>query len=179
MSAAPDRLETPRLILRRPNRADARAIFDRYASDPEVTTFMGWPRHASLKDTEAFLAFCEAEWTAWPAGPYVIESRETAAMLGASGFGFETATRASTGYVLARDAWGRGYATEALQGIVSLAPGLGLRRLYAFCHHEHRASAHVLEKCDFEREGLLRRYMVFPNLRPGEPADTLCYARTW
>jgi RimJ/RimL family protein N-acetyltransferase len=90
---------------------------------------------------------------------------------------FETPVRASTGYVLARDAWGLGYATEALRAMAELAARLGVRRLYALCHPGHPASQHVLDKCGFAREGLLRRHSEFPNLRPGEPADTLIYAR--
>ena len=37
-------VETERLVLRRPTAADAPAIFARYASDPEVTRYMAWPR---------------------------------------------------------------------------------------------------------------------------------------
>jgi RimJ/RimL family protein N-acetyltransferase len=90
-----------------------------------------------------------------------------------------TAFRADAGYVLARDAWGRGYASEALQAMVSLAPGLGFVRLQAMCHVAHRASARVLEKGGFTLEGILRRHTEFPNLAPGTPCDVLCYARVF
>jgi RimJ/RimL family protein N-acetyltransferase len=52
-----------------------------------------------------------------------------------------------------------------------------VRRLYAVCHHAHRASARVLEKGGFTLEGVLRRYAEFPNLAAGERADVLCYSR--
>jgi RimJ/RimL family protein N-acetyltransferase len=177
--AAPERFETARLILRRPSLADAESIFSRYASDPGVTRYLSWPTHLSLEDTRRFLELSESEWQRWPAGPYLIESRGDGRLVGSTGFGFETPFRAATGYVLARDAWGLGYATEALQAIVGLAPELGIRRLYAICHSEHLASQRVLEKCRFEREGLLRSHSEFPNLKPGEPCDVLCYARVF
>jgi RimJ/RimL family protein N-acetyltransferase len=82
-----------------------------------------------------------------------------------------------TGYVLAKDAWGAGIATETLGAMVALAQGLGVRRLYALCHPGHGASVRVLEKGGFSREGLLRRYAVFPNLPLSDPGDALCYAR--
>ena len=173
---APDRLETSRLILRRPRTADARAIFERYASDPEVTRWLGWPRHATVADTEAFLGFSEAEWERWPAGPYLIERRADGVVVGTSGFGFETLQRAMTGYVLARDAWGQGLATEALRALVELTPSLGLVRLHAFCHADHAASTHVL---GFVREGVCRRHSVFPNSGVAGPLDIVIYARTW
>ena len=169
-------LRTERLILRRPRASDATSMFERYASDLEVTRLVGWPRHTSISDTEAFLAFTESEWHERPAGAYLIECRTTGALLGSTGFGFESAQRAATGYVLARDSWGRGYATEALRAIAQLAPQIGVRRLYALCHAEHRASAHVLEKCGFVLEGVLRNYTEFPNLTPGEPCDVQCWA---
>jgi RimJ/RimL family protein N-acetyltransferase len=46
---------------------------------------------------------------------------------------FETATRASTGYVFAVDAWGMGYATECVVAMKELAVRLSVRRLYAGC----------------------------------------------
>jgi [ribosomal protein S5]-alanine N-acetyltransferase len=176
---APERLETERLLLRRPRATDAASVFSRFASDPEVTRFLGWPRHESIEATRAFLEFSDAEWTRWPAGPYLIESRDESRLIGSTGLGFEEPFRAATGYVLARDSWGRGYATEALRAIVALAPDLGVRRLYALCHPEHPVSQRVLEKCGFVREGLLRKHSLFPNLDPGEPGDALCYARAF
>lgn len=168
-------LETTRLRLRRPRPADAASVFERYASDPEVTRYLGWPTHKSVADTDGFLAYCDAEWERWPAGPYLVESRE-GVLLGSTGLGFETPEQAATGYVFARDAWGRGYATEALTAMRDLARGLGVQRLYALCHPDHRASHHVLEKCGFLREGTLSAYAEFPNLAAGVLSDVVCYA---
>src|SRR5580765_3818584 len=142
----PERLETARLVLRRPVPSDAAEIFERYAADPEVTRFMSWPRHESVADTEGFLAFSDAAWRQWRAGPYLILSRD-GAVLGSTGIEFETPYRATTGYVLARDSWGCGYASEALRAVADLAFRAGVERLYAVCHVEHGASRRVLEKC--------------------------------
>ena len=65
--------------------ADAEAVFIRYASDSEVTRYLGWPRHQSVDDTKAFLTFSDAEWSRLPAGPYLIESRSEHALLGSTG----------------------------------------------------------------------------------------------
>ena len=177
MAPAPERLETERLILRKPQFDDAAAMFARYASDPDVTRLLGWPRHVSIDATRAFIDTSHGTWTQWPAGPYLIESRDTRELIGATGLGFETPSRAATGYVLAKDAWGMGYATEALQAVIRIAAGAGVVRLYALCHADHQASARVLEKCHFAREGILKRYAEFPNLGVEGPCDVLCYAR--
>jgi RimJ/RimL family protein N-acetyltransferase len=196
---APERIETARLVLRRPTLADAEAVFERYASDPEVTRWLGWPRHRSLDDTRLYLAWSDAQWRQWPAGPYAIEARADGRLLGGTGFAFESPIRespirespiresetgasptvATTGYVLARDAWGHGYATEALLAMVELAPALGVRRLVALCHPEHAASERVLAKCGFLREGLRSVAAAFPNVAPGRRCDVAVWSRAF
>jgi RimJ/RimL family protein N-acetyltransferase len=170
-------VDTRRLVLLRPAPADAEEIFHGYANDPEVTRYLGWPRHESLAHTRAFVAFSEAEWSRWPAGPYLIRSRETHLVLGTTGLSFERAGEAMTGYVLATDAWGHGYATEALTAMIEVARAVGVVRLYSLCHPSHRASWHVLEKCGFTRDQRWTRPIEFPNLARGILQPVLCYAR--
>jgi RimJ/RimL family protein N-acetyltransferase len=172
---APRRFETARLLLRQPQPSDAEAIFERYAGDAEVTRFLGWPRHRSIRDTEAFLHFSAQQWERWPAGPYLIISRSDGQLLGSTGFGFQTQHEAVTGYVLAKDAWGNGYATEALVGVIDVAARIGVARLYALCHPEHRPSQRVLEKCGFVHD-VSTPLVEFPNLSPAVQQEALCYA---
>jgi RimJ/RimL family protein N-acetyltransferase len=174
---APERIDTERLQLRRPVAADADAIFTAYAADPDVTTYVGFPRHRTVDDTRAFLHFSDALWMQWPAGPYLAFLRDDGALVGSSGLVFETPLRAATGYVLAKPYWGRGLATEALGAMARLAAGCGVQRLYAICHHQHLASARVLEKGGFLYEGTLRRYAEFPNLTRGVLYDVRCYSK--
>jgi RimJ/RimL family protein N-acetyltransferase len=174
---APERVFTPRLVLERPRLSDAEAIFSRYASDPEVTRYVAFPRHHSVDTVRTFLTFSDAEWEREPAGAYLIRARTDGQLLGGTGLGFETPFRASTGYVLARDAWGQGYASEALLAMVDVARVTLVRRLYALVHPEHQRSMRVLERCGFTCEGTLQRHDEFPNLSPGEPSDVRCYVR--
>jgi ribosomal-protein-alanine N-acetyltransferase len=167
---------TSRLILRPPLAEDAALIFRRYAGDPQVTRFVGWRRHASISETHSFLQFSTAEWGRWPVGPLLIESRNEGALLGSTGLAFESQERASTGYVLARDAWGFGFASEALAAMVELARDLAVTRLYALCHPSHAASIRVLTRCGFTAEGVLPTPMVFPNLDDDTPQSVACFA---
>ena len=173
---APERIETKRLVLRKPRIEDADEVFARYASDPEVSRYLAWRLHQSPDITRSFLEYSDAEWARWPAGPYLVELRDNGRLLGGTGFAFETPYRASTGYVLAKDAWGQGYASEAVAAIVDVARAIGLVRLYALCHVDHDRSVRVLERTGFQREGTLRQYLEFPNLAPGKPSDVFCYA---
>jgi RimJ/RimL family protein N-acetyltransferase len=171
---APDRVDAPRLLLERPSEADAAEIFERYAGDPEVTVYLGWPMHQTVADTAAFLSFAEQQWRSAGVGPYLIRSRE-GRLLGATGLQLLDARHAVTGYVLAADSWGRGYATEALTALLGVARSLALAELFALCHPEHRDSQRVLEKCGFARDLDWTGQIEFPNLAPGVLQDVFRY----
>ncbi len=78
------------------------------------------------------------------------------------------------GYWLGRAYWGRGIMTAAC-GVVSdlVLNRFGLVRLEARVFAWNPASMRVLEKCGFEREGVLRRSIC----KDGEVIDAVLYAR--
>jgi ribosomal-protein-alanine N-acetyltransferase len=172
---APEALKSERLCYRRPGSGDLEKILKGYAADGEVTKYLSWPTHRSPEDTLFFLDFSDAQWEKGPAGPYLIEAEGR--LIGSTGLAFETAHRATTGYVFAKEAWGKGYATEALKTMIGLARQLGACRLESICHADHQASARVLEKGGFVREGLLRRHTIFPNLDTAEPCDVYMFGQ--
>jgi ribosomal-protein-alanine N-acetyltransferase len=70
------------------------------------------------------------------------------------------AQSASVGYWMGLPHVRRGYMTDAVRGVVPYAFGtLGLHRLEAACLPHNAASARVLEKSGFRREGTARRYL--------------------
>jgi RimJ/RimL family protein N-acetyltransferase len=106
----------------------------------------------------------------------LIISRTDDRLLGSTGLRFQAPHEAVTGYVLAKDAWGKGYATEALAAVIDVAARIGVTRLFALCHPDHRPSRRVLEKCGFMRDETSTRQVEFPNLATGiqqEQAATL------
>jgi [ribosomal protein S5]-alanine N-acetyltransferase len=86
---------------------------------------------------------------------------------------------ASMGYCLDDAAWGRGYATEAARALLVWAFGtLDLNRVQAETDTRNAASARVLEKLGFVREGTLREDCVVN----GEVSDSWVYGllrREW
>jgi ribosomal-protein-alanine N-acetyltransferase len=171
-----ERFHTERLIIRRPVAADAEVIFRGYGGDPQVTRYVSWPRHQSLQDSRSFINFSDAQWARWSAGPLLIETAEDRRVVGGTGLAFESSELATTGYVLSKNAWGCGYATEALGGVIRIARQIGLRALCARCHPFHVVSQRVLEKNGFIREEE-PRLASFPNLPEGESREALYYAR--
>lgn len=70
------------------------------------------------------------------------------------------------GYSLSADFHQKGYGTEAIGQFLSLAfRELDLYRIEAKCSVHNEASYRLLEKCGFEREGILRSYLMIRSQR--------------
>jgi ribosomal-protein-alanine N-acetyltransferase len=86
---------------------------------------------------------------------------------------------ASLGYCLAEGAWGDGYATEAARAVVGWGfDTLDLNRVQAETDTRNTASARVLERLGFVREGELREDCVVN----GDVSDSWVYGllrREW
>jgi RimJ/RimL family protein N-acetyltransferase len=73
---------------------------------------------------------------------------------------------AEVGYALTTPAQGRGLMVPALEQLLAELFGrTAIERLEARCSVENVASAHVLERCGFRREGLLRGYFQLAGRR--------------
>ena len=172
----PETLETDRLILRRSRASDAEAIFGEYARDSEVTRYLAWRPHQSLTDTNAFLKRAVAAWDAGQRYAWVLTLKGTDRAIGMLSCGIQH-HQAGLGYVLGRRYWGQGLMPEAVKTLVTwLLNQPSIYRVWAVCDTTHAASARVLEKVGMQREGVLRRLAVHPNLSP-DPRDCYCYSR--
>lgn len=177
MYRLPESFETDHYCLRRARIEDAQAIFDAYATDPEVTRFLGWMPHLSVTDTNEFLQIVTAEWEAGNGFPLVVFDRRKPAELVGMFHPQLNGHRVSYGYVLRRSAWGKGCASEVMRRLVDHALSHSqVFRAEAFCDVENAASAHVLEKAGMEREGVMRRYFRHPNISD-IPRDCFLYSK--
>lgn len=168
------RLRGVRLILRPPQRVDSHAIYA-YASEPLVTRYLAWPRHASLADSECFLLRAIADWSCGENLVWLIE--DESGVVGAIGVRI-SAVNAGIGYVLASNRWGQGYAGEALQLVgEALSRHSPVRTLWALCVEENIASTRVLEKGGFHVDRTLNNYFSCPN-EGGRAVDVVVYTRS-
>lgn len=172
----PEVIATSRLVLRRPRMSDADDIFDNYASDPEVTRYVTWRPYKDRSEVAPFLQSRLARWDSGEEYSWVLTLPSEDRVIGMIGCRVREHA-ADVGYVLGRKYWGHGYVTEAAKAIVDWASALeSIYRVWAVCDVENKASARVLEKVGMQREGILRRYIVHPNISP-EPRDCYVYAR--
>ena len=168
-------IQTKRLHLRKPRMEDATAIFDGYAQDPEVTRYLVWKPHKNIQETEQFLLACGQLWQREKDFAYAITLKETETLIGMFGL-HPMNLKIEVGYALAQPYWGKGYMTEVLHAVIHWAfTQPDIFRVQAFCDVDNIGSARVMEKAGMLREGLLRRYVLHPNIS-AEPRDVYMYA---
>lgn len=85
-----------------------------------------------------------------------LPTAEGAKLIGSAGLA-RHGEDAELGYWIARDHWGRGYATEAARAVVRLAAALGHRRIVASHFADNSASGRVLQKVGFRPTGEIRQ----------------------
>lgn len=173
----PERIETGRLVLRKPHMQDALPIFNGWAQDRDVTRYLTWRPHEQLEQTMEFVRGCLAAWETQKRFPYVITIKETEEVIGMIDPRIE-GSKVGIGYVAARAHWGRGYITEATRAVIEWAlQQATVYRVYATTDIENIASRRVLEKAGMRCEGILRRYILHPNVS-NIPRDSYLYAIT-
>jgi RimJ/RimL family protein N-acetyltransferase len=170
----PETLRTAAVTLRAPRRSDARAVFENYAGDPRVTRYMLWRTHAALSTSERYLSYViqrNAMGVEWSWAITLPDDDECIGMVSV----IPDRHKAELGYVLAHDYWGRGIMTGVARSLLHWCfERAGLSRVWATCASANAASARVLEKSGLRREGMLRSWLVFPNLAR-TPQDCLIY----
>ena len=158
-------IETERLILRKPRLHDAGDLAVAYA-DPEVVRFMGDGSTATREQLEQEISQWLERWESWGLSLFSVERREDGRVVGRAGFllwdpetweipGDET----ELGWLLAREHWGRGYATEAALALRDWAfEERGLTRLISLINHDNLRSIRVAERIGerYERDVEIR-----------------------
>lgn len=154
---------TDRLTIRRWLEADLDAMI-RVLGDPEVMRFSSGVMDArTVADWLRARMDCATDGTT--AAPWAVVERATGATIGYCGFfalpDVDGSPETEIGYRLARDAWGKGYATEAALAVRDVGFAvLGLARLVAMIDPGNLRSIRVAEKIGmhYERDVMLEGY---------------------
>ena len=142
-------LETERLLLPPLDGRHTAALAAIYA-DPEVARYIGGDR-LDAAGTAAQVARFEEVWREYGFGQSAVLERATGALIGRAGLHpWPAWDEVELGYVLARAAQGRGYATEAARAWLDTAfDVLGLDRLTAVIHPDNGPSRALAERLGF------------------------------
>ena len=154
------KLQTPRLTLRRFTMDDAQAMYDNWASDEQVTRFLRWPPHADVAVSRAVLS----DWIAGYDDPafyqWAIVPVDFGQPIGTIGVNFcdDAIALAHIGYAIGRGFWNRGYTSEALAAVIEyLFSEVGMNRIESQHDPDNPASGRVMQKCGMTYEGTHRQ----------------------
>jgi RimJ/RimL family protein N-acetyltransferase len=166
-------IATERLVLRRFRAADAEPLAA-YRSDPEVARYQSWTAPVPIEEARAIVASLEQgdpELPGW--FQFAVEHTGDRALIGDVGVDLhENRRQAEIGFSLAPAYQGRGFAAEAVRAVLDhLFRVRGLHKVSAECDARNIASARLLERVGFTREGLLREHTWIK----GEWTDDLLY----
>lgn len=165
-------ITTERLILRRYRKEDLQDLYE-YLSDPEVTAFEPY-KPMTMEETRQNL-----QWRISTDEMIAVEEKKTGKMIGNVYLGKREFEALEMGYVFRRDCWGKGYAKESCEKLISMAFESGVHRIYAECDPQNECSWKLLERLGFCREGYLKENVFFWRDEKGKPIwkDTLIYAK--
>lgn len=147
-----------------------------FASNSEVSRFIGWPLTTSLEETEAYVKeMIKREASGSHIYGNVIDKSSKKVVGTVMIFNFHhSAKHAEIGYVFHQDLWGKGFCTETVKLICDFAFNvLGLHKIHAQVTETNIGSSRVLEKNGFELEGRLRDYYFIDN----QYYDSLIYGK--
>jgi len=170
----PEKIRTERLLLRKIIEEDAGSIFAPLIRDEDVTKYLPWKPLMPIEDIREFVLQRVEDWQDEIEYNWIIclSTGRPIGCINLEVFKY----RAMTGFMLEKTAWNQGYATEALQAVLKWARVQPeIYRVWAYCDIDNRASARVLEKAGMEREGILHRWRIHPNVS-SIPRDCYSYA---
>ena len=157
-------LKGRRILLRYPTLRDARSIYF-YAKEPDIARYTTLPQPYTLAHAKSFLKRTVLSRHDKHAYRFAIIWKETGELIGMMGLESvdSVSKRAEIGYWLGKPYWGKGIMQEAISLLLDFGfKKLKLERIFAKVYHKNPASAHLLEKHGFTKEGTLRRH-VFRN----------------
>jgi RimJ/RimL family protein N-acetyltransferase len=153
-------IATERLVLRRFRAADAEPLAA-YRSDPDVARYQSWTAPVPIEEARAIVASLEKGDPDLPGWfQFAVEHTGDRALIGDVGVDLhENRRQAEIGFTLAAAYQGRGFAAEAVRAVLDhLFRVRGLHKVSAECDARNTASARLLERVGFTREGLLRKH---------------------
>lgn len=163
---------TERLRLRLIHEDDLEVIFEKWTQDLDVSKLMTWTPHKNIEETKHYIDTCIAG-IANKNYSWVIEQKESDEMIG-SFAARHYQHKIDIGYLLIKSQWGKGYMTEVISAFINeVFKDKSIQRVWSVCDVENIASKRVMEKSGMEYEGLLRSWLVHPNMGE-EPRDCHC-----
>lgn len=176
----PITLTTERLTLRWMTNNDVDAQYALF-SDPAITRYWSSPAWTDIAQARAYVEKTIAEYKDSSGLRFAVVLQATGEMIGSVKlYDFDDANRrCAVGYALQQSYWGKGFVSEAMTAVLRHAfEEFNMNRIEADVDPRNDASAKVLERQGFVKEGFLRERWIVNN----EICDTAFYGllrRDW
>lgn len=145
-------MRTDRLFLRPPFPEDWREVFAGIANEGTVRMLGSAPWPYSEQDARDHCS--RAPRPGEVRFAITVPGLPGAPLVGQVGMGpREGASEPELGYWIAREYRGRGYASEAVKGVLEIARAIGMKRIVAGHFLDNPASGTVLRRCGFRETG--------------------------
>ena len=154
------KLETDRLVLRPFTMEDTDAMYNNWASDPEVTKYLTWPHHKTVEMSHTVLAdwisqYGKDDFYQWaivlkdnfnePIGSIAVVHRK------------DEIEMVHIGYCIGKRWWKRGITSEALAALIKFFfYEVGVNRIELRLNPMNPNSGKVMMKCGLKYEGTYR-----------------------
>ncbi|MFC3419919.1 GNAT family N-acetyltransferase [Salinicoccus hispanicus] len=152
-------LKTERLLLRPLAMEDAEAMFDNWASDPDVTEYLTWPAHQSMDVTRLTLRHWTSQYVKNDFYQWAIVPHGTEGPIGTISVVAHdnSVDMVHIGYCMGKPWWGKGYMTESLSRLIKFFfEEVGVNRIESKYDVRNASSGKVMEKCGLLYEGTTR-----------------------
>ncbi|HEV7816110.1 MAG TPA: GNAT family protein [Janthinobacterium sp.] len=174
-SSPPEQLQlrAQRLLLRPLRPADAAALFGIF-SDPQTLRYWSSSPWTTMAQADAMIASARIAQEDGSALRFGLEIAASGELIGnCTLYHFSPSNRrCEVGYILGRGHWGKGYMAEAMARLLAHAfDALDLNRIEADIDPRNAASARLLERLGFRKEGFMRERWIVN----GEICDTDYY----
>lgn len=141
-------LVTNRLILRQFIKYDAKAMFNNWANDPEVTKFLSWEPHGSIEVTKALLESWVGDYKNLNCYNWaIVFGGDLIGSIGLLNPNYDI-SEAEAGYCMSKRYWGKGIMAEALTAVLQYSfDEVGFNRIFAKHNTDNPNSGKVMKKC--------------------------------
>lgn len=171
-----ERIETPRLILRRFTPDDAPRVAQICNDEHIYRSTLSLPHPYPLECAQTWIAAQDALFAQERQYDFAVIEKASGTLCGSVSVSHDQAHRhGELGYWIAHECWNHGYATEAARALIDFClREKGYHRVYARHFASNPASGRVMQKLGMTREGVQKEHLC----KAGRWEDVVLYGLT-
>jgi ribosomal-protein-alanine N-acetyltransferase len=164
------------IYLRPPVLEDAEWMFPLIFTDRRVFRYMPWKAHSYPHQTLSYIKDAIQKSISGTGELYVVILADSCEGGGIIRHSFIEESTAAIALILSYGLWGKGIPVPLLKYYFKyLLEDKGISTIQGICHTQNRNSEFVMQKSGMVYQGILKKFMIFPNISQ-DKADCHLYA---